>query len=201
MRSCYSAKCRFFSDDSATDNRINWFFVPDSTPVYEEPHVFWPRRDDDDTLGRSPHENTLGGERARKWRNGANLWDAWGEHVHGDAADFMGESLRAKYYVGGEHPESPCGGVVRFQVKFGMRWKFRPVVAELLTAGVKIATRSENVVETLAIGISFATSSAGKPPAFFLQTGFEVGTIASTMPAGGELLELGFEVGTELISV
>ena len=199
---CYSAKCKFFADDTEPDNRINWYFVPEGTPVFEGPHVFWPRYDDDDKAGLSPHENTMGGGHARKWRNGANLWGTTGDHFHGDPEDFLGNATRAKYYVGGNPPERPCGGPLRIQIKFGFKVKIRPKVWVPLEVGLAFGGEIVDSIDVLEVGLAFGAVGTSYPAGGeLLAFGFEVGTTSSTMPAGGEVLASGFEVGTELISV
>lgn len=108
IRACYSAPCKFFADDSSTDNRINWYFVPDDRQIYDGVTVFWPRSDVANNQAQSIFEKEGPGVAVRLHNNGADHWSRAGDHVHGDEADFAGRSKREKYFVDGVPPVQPC---------------------------------------------------------------------------------------------
>lgn len=108
-RHCYSAPCRFYADDHARVNRINWYFVPDDSLIYDGPTIFTPRIDDSDVTNDSLTEPTAVRTRLRRRSDGANLWGTLGLHVDGDPEDFMGQSTRAKFSPHGEPIVNPCG--------------------------------------------------------------------------------------------
>jgi len=104
----YSAPCRFFADDVARTNRINWYFVPDDTPIYEEPHVFTQGLMHADVDDDGHGEPTAIRTRLRKHTRGLNTWGTEGLHVHGDADDFLRRSPRSKYHGPDGQPANPC---------------------------------------------------------------------------------------------
>lgn len=108
MRACYSAPCKFFADDLLPDNRINWYFVPDDTPIYDGTTVFWPRSDVPPDQATSAFESEGFGRDVRTHTLGTDVYGRAGDHVHGDADDFAGNSLRKKYYIDDVPPEQPC---------------------------------------------------------------------------------------------
>lgn len=108
VRKAYSARCNFFADDSSLTNRINWYLVPDDTPVYDQPHVFFPRVDDHGGTGPSPFEETGPGRLVRSFNDGVDTWGFPKDHVDGDESDFLGQSSQKKYRVDGNPPTRPC---------------------------------------------------------------------------------------------
>jgi len=109
VRKPYSAPCTFFSDLPTSSNRIRWYIVPDNTPAYDGPTVFWPRVDVPADQALTVHEKEGAGRNVRKFWRGIDFWGYPADHVHGDVADFMGKSLSSKYAA-----DRPCEGPVLF---------------------------------------------------------------------------------------
>ncbi|TAL03833.1 MAG: hypothetical protein EPO07_05740, partial [Verrucomicrobia bacterium] len=61
------------------------------------------------------YEYTALRTRQRRYTKGFNLWHTTGVHWDGDREDFLGQSLRSKYSVGGHPPHDPCGNVRHIQ--------------------------------------------------------------------------------------
>ena len=108
VRRSYSAPCRFYSDDSLRDNRINWYVVPRDTPIYEGKTVFWPRIDDLENETPYTYEQSGTARTIRKYFPFHHPAARPGDHVHGDPEDFEGLSPRSKYWIAGVPPVEPC---------------------------------------------------------------------------------------------
>jgi hypothetical protein len=122
IRRAYVAKANFFADDGpAATNRIKWYVVPDDTPVYDDWTCFWPRVDVPPDQALPQFENEGHGRDVRRFYAGNDIYGYKKDHVDGDREDFLGESLRAKYFVEGEpDPVQPCDGTGVFA-----RFRFR----------------------------------------------------------------------------
>lgn len=130
IRRAYVAKANFFADEGpAATNRIKWYVVPDDTPVYDDWTSFWPRVDVPPDQAHTQFEYEGHGRDVRRFYAGNDIYGYDKDHVHGDPDDFLGKSLREKYFVDGEpDPVQPCVGTGVF-AKFRFRNTFGLVAA------------------------------------------------------------------------
>lgn len=137
VRKPYSAKCNFFADSLAGPNRINWYIVPDGTPIYDGITPFWPRVDVPDDQADTVFEQEGPGRTVRTFDWMIAFVPPAPHGVHGDAQDFLGLSPSDKY---GPNPDSPCDVVrVRFAgVEIGALLAQRIRIAH---AGVQLGCR------------------------------------------------------------
>ena len=166
LDTCYSAPCNFFVDESGYPNRITWYRVPDDRPYYEGTTAFWPRTDELDLTEGSAYELRPRAGSGRRWYNGYDAWGKPGTHVDGDADDFAGLSLKAKYSVGGAPPTDPCPTIEILQIKIGVDVqqvviRYATGDAALALAAEDLATRSTDIDAALAL----AVDDLAAPPA------------------------------------
>src|SRR6185295_13481280 len=139
--SCYSAPCKFFAD-GGPPNRIIWYWVPDDRDWFLGWHAFSPRRDDMDQASGKEPELTGRNPNPRKYYSGRDQWEREGLHVHGDASDFLGRSLTAKYFHAGVTAHEPCGQPhIHFNL-IALGNLFEPHATPLEIFGMRLALRS-----------------------------------------------------------
>jgi len=198
LRRCYSAPCRTFADQTGRPNRINWYWAPEGAAVYEEMHTFWPRIDDLDTDPDGLYEFTAKRTNNRRYTVGRNRWGTTGDHVHGDAQDFLGESLSTRYMIGGRPPQHPCNGLLIHFADFyiGALTMFstgrRPVVGAGFSIGAVAYSPAASI--TSGAGFSIGAATIETVDSYTLGAGFVVGAVA-TVPVEGITLGAGFVVG------
>ena len=163
IRKCYSAPVQAFADEDGRTHKIFWYFAPPDAIHYEEPHTFPPRIDFADDPPQGMHELTALRTNQRRYNSGVNRWHTIGDHWHGDAADFLGLSPRAKYSVSGADPVAPCGmlGDVIGQIVFGGK-TLRPPGAPEAVGGFMIGGESFSIETVGYVGFGGSTSP---PPA------------------------------------
>lgn len=183
MRAPYSARCNFFADGSTADNRINWYIVPDDTPRYAGPTVFYPRVDIPEDKASTVFEDEGAGRNVRRFKPRPIFIAPPPHDVHGDDDDFQGLSLKEKYFPDGVAPDAPCP-IIRVDqggCEFGGRLAF-PALE--LTAGVELggALLSGPAAAPLTAGVFFgAMSLPFSPP---LTAGLALGCVVISISAG-----------------
>ena len=138
--------------------------MPDDTPIYEDWHVFTPGIDRSGDPPEGIYEFTRQRTNARKHHGGTNIFGTTGDHVHGDADDFLGLSLRSKYSPSGDPPANPCGTVVASICRIVLEGYSRsPRLPEALTAGIAVGGLSWDPVSVTTIALG--ATSGDYPPA------------------------------------
>lgn len=139
VRKPYSAACKFYADDIALDNRINWYIVPDNTPLYEGPTPFWPRVDVPPDKALTVHEREGQGRFVRTFDWGLVFIPPPAHAPHGDEQDFAGEAPRSKHWIDGIEPEAPCVVIRVNQMQFAIKARLvKPGEVFTTAAGVQL---------------------------------------------------------------
>lgn len=193
----YSAPVRTYLD-GVRDNRINWYFVDDDTPFYEELHAFSPARDEMYTPSDTPELSGLN-PNPRTYASGLDPFHHDPHGVHGDVDDFLCLSPASKFAAPGETPDDPCGEGKYLLPPSGIKFAFKypPPSVEPFPLGLMLGnTISESsaypLISRLNLGTVILTPKSDKGPmkqgaafGLILNNGTGVGgSVSSTLLTG-----------------